>query len=524
MSRFSEYLRQFLAQSSTVSTQSIFKGLTTIIIVRSIVESLLEESHTVAIGDDFYAAVLGGAHVYISWLCLFVCIGIIVSIYVSLTLKHSLLLVLYCSPVIMIVPLLDYFTNGGASIRYGATYSDLLYNYTHLFSPFAHIHMVSTGVRVEVFLVTTAAFLVTLSLGKSLIRAIAFALTIYSTIFVFGYLPALHLELPGLGPSESCISMYLPVVCILLSAVAICLGREHSAWHGLALYLLYPSRLMFYLFIMIFGMIFALERAGTIKVALDNGTISRLVLAIASITLLFIYSKLTNDAQDRDIDLVSNPRRLVATGAILPAEASRVGTLFVLPSCVFGLAADQFFVFLWLTILASCVIYSQPPFRMRRFYPFGHLLLSFIGTSVFVAGATLVASKDVFHVADLPRLAAYIFLCFFFLSPIKDLKDIDGDPEGGVMNIYNTIQFPKTISLLAIMGFLIMLILALRLIGAFSFVVYTMIGVYAAVALWAIIRSPDVRRLDWILQLSWLLICGVGVSWLLGLVQRASHS
>lgn len=493
---------------------SIFTGLASVIVVRCVLEAIFENQALAPENTDFYGTLVAYSHITISWLCLFTTFAVAVAMFMDLRLTESFKIVLLCSPLIILVPILDYIVSGGAAIDYGENFSDFLYNYVNLFNPVASIKMVSLGVRVEVFFATTGSFLVSfLYFKKSLIRSLFFAISLYTIIFSFGYLPAI---MPFLVQHSYLAEfpLYLPVFILLMVFIFICLRRDNRDWANIIMHLLFPSRLLFYILLLSFGMIFTAKANGVYpKIFLSGGMIN-LFLASASIVLLFVHAKIKNDFYDRDIDMISNPGRDVVFKAMPAENVCSLANILLLPSFIFGLAAHRYFFPLWLLILALCSLYSEPPMRLRRFYPIGHIVLSMVGASVFMAGAVLAGSGTFFTINDVPKMTICVFVGFFFLSHIKDLKDIEGDRFGGVVNVYNLTKSPKAICVAAICSFATVLVVDLSILSIYGPMALAGIGVYLAIALGVVSKTADLRRLDWLLFLSWVLVLYISAIWL----------
>ena len=497
-----------------ISLGSAFNALTCIIIIRSVLEAILEHHTLAPKGMDFYRELIAYAHIYVSWVCLFTVFALLISIFLGFKLSNSFKLSVFFSPLIIIVPIIDYFATGGADISYGGNFSDFIFNYTNLFNPFAHIKMVSLGVRIEVFIALFGAIAISRFYFKTnKILSVAFGIAIYTTIFGFGYLPAL---LPGLGSglNLSCLPLYLPVIGIIAALVICILIRESKDWLAIISHLFFPSRLLFYILLLIFGDIFTAKRAGIYPEIFLTGGVIKLSFGILSIILLFIHSLIQNDINDREIDIVSNPSRTKLFAKIPIQEITALKGLFLIPSAVIGIAADRYFFLLWLLIFALSSIYSELPMRLRRFYPVGHITLSAIGCSVFMAGAVIAGSRDFFEISDIPTMAGYVFLSFFFLSHIKDFKDMDGDRIGRVANVYNLTRYPKILGVLAAAGFSVSLMLILKLLSIVTLITCGVICLYFVTVAAAILRAHDLKRLDWILSLSLAVLGIISLVWL----------
>ncbi len=509
--RWPRILRNLVCGKLPVS--SVVWGFSCVIIVRTILEGLLENTHCLSFSFDYYVTLVEYAHIYISWVCLFVAAGLLTALFMRIKLKRSLPIVLFLSPVVITVPLVDYLYNRGGVIKYGTDLASLPRNYVNLFNPWATIDMVTPGVRIEMCLVVLAAFcFALLAFRKSVLLALSFASALYTTVFIFGYLPALLPVLPK-QPETGYFALYIPLFLILMALVAFRLWFENRKWAKVAFHLLYPSRLLFYIYLIAFGMIFTAKSDVWLSPIASTGGMITFVLAVISICLLFIHAKIQNDFFDQSIDHISDPQRPVIFTTMPEETARSFGWALLVPAFAFALAAGRYFIFLWFLIWALSALYSEPPFRLRRFYPLGHCVLSLLGCAVFLAGAALSGS-GFFSMARVSELACAVFFAFFFLSHVKDFKDIRGDFQGGVMNVFNLTKFPRVIGLYAVCGFAATLIYILPLLSIDTLSAYVAVGLYVFIAAAAILTAAELVRLDWLIPFSGLLVLFISILWI----------
>lgn len=498
--------------SDQQSPSLIVAGVTGIIVVRTFLEAILEE-HTLSRNVEFYDTLLSYLHIYISWMLLFACMALLLSLFARIRLQLAWTNVLYISPLIITVPLIDYATSGGQNINYGHAFSDFTHNYLNLFNPFASISMVPLGVRLEIFAATTAGVLTVWKYyNASVPRALLFGVCLYSTIFGFGYLPALF---PGLlvRLEMGYLPVYLPVFLAVMAGSALKLIVENRIWIRVFAELLFPTRMLFYLLVLIIGMFFSRHQMGFPSGTFKPADFVRLAFGLISIALLFVHAKIDNDLHDVEIDKISNPHRIPLTHFIKELGGLDLNRWVLLFSFLFAMGAEPYFFLPWFFIMVLASLYSNPPFRLRRFYPLGHYLISLIGAGVFVAGATIGGSKLLFEIKDVPMLIVCTFVAFFFLSHVKDLKDIDADAQCGVMNIYSITGLPKTVCLLSIGGFVGVLLMILNVLTINHLPAYLVLAVYLVITVIGVCATKDVRKLDWIIGVSMLLILSVGLIW-----------
>jgi 4-hydroxybenzoate polyprenyltransferase len=507
----------------------IFNTLTCIIIIRTFFEMLLKGSHSLQFNPDFYINIVVYAHIYLSWLCVFLTASILLALFLKLTYIDSLKLILLFSPLIIMVPLFDFvFTKGGGGqILYSFKMDTFLYTYLNGFNPFAEISTATIGVRVEVLTAFLASFYVSYYVFKTrLLRAILLSLAIYTMVFFYGYLPAIYMmcgidfyslcgnAVTAITKTHKFLYMYLvPAVLIFLTVLWL-LYKEDKEKLKSAVSFLYPSRWLIYIFLFAFGFLLVAYQSSLYPRVLNFEDMMKFFSALISSTLLFIHAKILNDINDIEIDRISNKERPIAKNAVPAGYAGRIGNILLLPSLAFAVAAEISFIFYWLFILAASYVYSAQPLRLRRYYPLGHLILSAIGVSVFLAGGALVKSYEVYSALQHREVLLYVFLASFFLSHVKDFKDTEGDKAGGVINILNYIRLPKTMGIIFVAGFCLSVYLIMRLLDIKGITTIVSVLFFFSASVFYIVTSKKTKQLEKLLYFSLVFLVYLAVVWL----------
>ncbi|MBA4348916.1 MAG: hypothetical protein C0415_02870 [Thermodesulfovibrio sp.] len=500
-----------------IPVDSIFKTLTFIIIIRTFFEMLLEKKHSFKYYPDFYANAVSYIHIYFFWLCLFFTAAILITIFLKLQFVKSMKLALIFFPIILIPPFADFiFTGGeGSFLMYSFEIETFPYSYLNCFNPFAKIETVTAGVRMEIAVAFIGSFYVSFYIFKrGIFRSLLLSLCIYSVILLYGYLPALYKilginfyalsgkSISGITLSQKFLFMYLLPVILISWVTIYLLSKENRETLKSIFSFFYPSRLSFYILLLVFGFIFVANQSHAYPAALNIEDILKLISAVISIKLLFFYSKITNDIHDIEIDRVSNKERPLVRNAISAESANEIKNILLIISFAFAIAAEISFVFYWLFILSASYVYSAPPFRLRRYYPAGHLILSFIGIGAFLSGGALVKSYEVYLSLQKTEILLYVFSAFFFISHIKDFKDMEGDKTDSVQNILNYTGFPKIMGIIFLSGFTLSSYLIIKTLDIVN--AGTVIGllIFFACSVFYTLKTVNLKRLDSLLIFS----------------------
>jgi 4-hydroxybenzoate polyprenyltransferase len=508
---------------------SIFKTLTFIIIARTFFELLLEKRHSFKYYPDFYANIVSYIHIYLFWLCLFFTVAILITIFLKLQFVKSMKLALIFFPIILIPPFADFvLTRGeGSFLMYSFEIATFPYSYLNCFNPFAKIETVTAGVRLEIAIAFLGSFYISFCVfKKGILRSLFLAVCIYTVILLYGYLPALYkvsgmdfYALSGKSISEITLPqkflfMYLLPV-ILISWVTIYLLFKENRENLKSIFsFFYPSRLLFYILLLAFGFIFAANQSHAYPAILNIEDILKLLLAVISIKLLFCYSKIINDIYDIEIDMISNKERPFVKNTISVEYAHQIKNIMLIISFIFAIAAEISFIFYWLFMLSASYVYSVPPLRLRRYYPVGHLILSSIGISTFLAGGALINSYEVYIQLQQKEVLLYIFSAFFFISHVKDFKDIEGDKAAGVQNIMNLISAPKTMGIIFISGFTLSTYLIARILNIANAAMIIGMLLFLSGSVYYILKTKSISRLDRLLMLALIFLIYLTCLWI----------
>ncbi len=449
-------VEQWLASESIAEADGILWAFTCIVTIRTAMDAVLERGHRLSAELDAYTTVVMYLHAYLSWVCLFASMLLVVRVVLGETLGRSARLALLMSPVTLLVPVVDFIVTAGRGdmVLYSYSWKTLAYDLLNLFLPWKHIEMVGAGPRVEIAIVTASAVVATGWLmgrderpWRRWLRGVALGASIYAVVFVFGYLPAIYASMGRVLPRSSldasaaqgAFSMYLVPVIALGAGLAAAGWREDRRLTRAVLGAFYPSRVVLYLYMLGFGFVLTAVDGGKLASLRDAGTLWRLGCAAVSICLLFAAAKLDNDLHDQAIDRVSNPDRPLVSGAMTEAQARSWRRAFVLLSLLFGVSVDRGFLWLWLVLWTASSVYSAPPWRARRVYPLGHVVIATIAITTFFAGGMVVESYK-FYVALRDHYVVLLaFGACFTLAQVKDGKDLAGDAAAGVPSLFSIV-------------------------------------------------------------------------------------
>ncbi|MEI7892731.1 MAG: hypothetical protein WCI05_06545 [Myxococcales bacterium] len=397
-------------------------ALACVVVIRTVLETLLEQGHVLSWRHDFYDTLVGWLHLYLSWWCVFHAMAIALALGLRLPLRRAVRLALLCVPVIVTVPLVDCAVTGGggAVILYAFDFTAFWQSYRDVFNPWAVVRMASPGVRIEIALVTFGSFYVGWrGFRCGFWRALVLAVTLYSAVFLFGFLPAIHsrLGLRFAGANVTAVSsdqagffLYLLPFALVAGGLLALAWRDDRTGTRALVSMAFRSRTWTYLLLLGAGFFFTLEQAAVTRGALHLGDLAKLTCAAISIGLLVVCMHIDGDLET-DGSLVR---------AMAPERARAVRNVLLGVSAVFALASERALVFFWLFLLAASCVHAMRPYRLRRLYPLGHLLLAAMGTACFLGGGAVVVSYGCYNVIRNKPNLLLVFFAALLLAHIDD--------------------------------------------------------------------------------------------------------
>ncbi len=458
---------------------SFFFTFFAIIIVRNILEFTLENKHFIIHNDSFYNNIIDFIHIFFSWFSLYLIISYIVFAFSNKKFIDVIKFTLFTFPIILIVPVLDYFIFDSGSILYNYNFSNLIFSYFNLFNPFVEIDFVTTGVRFEIFFVLLGSFFYIYYFSKKKYLSVLAVFLIYTVIFIYGYLPAIYIlflqnsfELiveNGLTLNKSIIVLnfyiYIPILIAIIFKAFV---NFNSQIKDIVYDFIRIERLSIYLALFLFGFLMSLKSTYIEYDILNLFDIFKLITAILAICFVFFYSVILNNIIDINIDKITNKSRPLVIQSIGLNEYHDLKNIFLIFGFMFAAAVNSTFFFLILFIVVLSYLYSSSFFRLKRYLILNNITLSLIAISVFIAGISLVEGTSAFIEVD-KILLSFIFLFFFIGANLKDIKDEKGDKSDNITTLVTLIGQEKTILVVKIVLGIILSIFAQILSLSFIF-------------------------------------------------------
>jgi 4-hydroxybenzoate polyprenyltransferase len=431
----------------TLPVGALFATGSAIIVLRMLLEDLVEPPQLLSLGLSFYENVVDIGHVFLCWWILILVIVLLLSLILRRQFLNVFSLAVISLPVILIVPFLDMLipAKGVSGIHYQHTFSTLSHIAANLINPFITLGGITPGVRVEIFLIIlsilfTAHFLLEKSWAKSMLAS---GLTLI-VIMIFGYLPAFY-RFAGVKEFQSTFSpgpfaymrmLFIPLL-FLFAGITLRLAHEQPGGWKLLRKIVYPSRMTAYGGAFLAG--YLLIHLGSATTATDLSPameILRVVTALSGIWFLFLSAKFRNDIIDLPADRISTPDRPLVTGEMSVRTASQLSGIFIVISFPLLIQGSPNLLLFWLVFCAISHLYVSEHLNVRKIYPLGQAAIAALIVFLVLAGAELAVEDGAslafeFHPLFIPG----VFLMAFLVANLKDFRDLEGDRIAGYRSL-----------------------------------------------------------------------------------------
>jgi len=189
------------------------------------------------------------------------------------------------------------------------------------------------------------------------------------------------------------------------------------------------TRMLHYILAILFGVAFAGNR-GTIFV--NGETYYLFIFSCASLVFAIIFSIITNNIEDIEIDKISNPERPLPMGLIDIKTYKKYAILFLVLTLIFSYICGMLIFILINAFTLIYYVYSMPPLKIKRVPFFSKFCISLNTLLMSLAGFSIVNCE----ITAFPL--KYVMFYLILLTPainFIDIKDYEGDKKNGIKTL-----------------------------------------------------------------------------------------
>lgn len=345
--------------------------------------------------------------------------------------------------VLIIAPIIDLLLSKGAGINMSYYNGDLVYGFITFFGKLSD--GVTPGIRIEIALIILVLFfyfrLKKLGFIKSLIGIFLFYCLIffYGSLFIFLKFVLGVAGISFVYSNYVFINVFLLLIILSLIVLAFLINRKIflSIFRDLRF-----SRIFYYWLMFFFGFLWSWQATKGFR--LDSENIFYLPFILVGIFFACIFSIITNNIVDVDIDKISNKDRPLIKNEIDINIYKKIGWLALAISLVYALSVNLKVFFLILFFIGNYFIYSMPPLRIKRVFFFSKIIILLNSLAMIILGFVafnnnlgvlgfqdIVASfgENVNHFSIVVIISVTLFL---LASNFIDIKDYEGDKAGNI--------------------------------------------------------------------------------------------
>ncbi len=493
--------------SLRVPIAPLFATGSAVIILRMLLEDLLEVPHQLNPGLTFYENVVDLTHVFLCWWLVVLSVAVLMAAIFRHPFRQVLSAMVLGLPLILIVPLFDSLLSGGAGyvIRYQYDLNRIGTVFVNLMNPLKPIAGITPGIRLEIALVLAGiAAYGRLVLRTSWFRTVAAVLSMMVLIVVWGFLPAFYLAVFGTDVflPEQAIAMthsrmlVVPFLLVMLG-LGIQLIRENRRNAVLLKTMLYPSRLLAYGSAYIAGYTLTRIQMQTEILLSPIMEVLRVASGLIGVWLLFLSAKFKNDVTDLPADRISTPERPLVTGELSIEFVSQTAGILWIASLLFMIPVMPNILLFWLSFASIAHLYVSRHLNIRRVYPLGQAAIAVLVLTLVLAGAeTAGENMSATILLNHTPLMVAIFCLAFLLANLKDFRDMDGDRIAGYASLPQLVpDWAVSARILSVLIALVILVMAM-LTGMPLVPVVLLLVPYVGLSIWILRGEPDVRHLD----------------------------
>lgn len=334
---------------------------------------------------------------------------------------------------------------------------------------------VTPGIHVEIFLVLLAIFLYVFIKQRKIWRAILYSFMSYVIIFVYFSAPFFlqgFLKIFGLSYeySEQIISNFFLLIIFILSLAVFYL---YSRRYFLAILKdIRIWRLLHFELMLVVGILIAKIYMPESIINFNQDYLLYFILITLAIVCAWVFSVMTNNIADYDIDKINSPERPLVRGDIDMRNYRSIAYVSFVLACV--LAWNVHFVaFLMIFIFMGLYfIYSMPPLRLKTVPILSKFIIALNSLTLLMLGF-IYKTGEIYIPAD---VAWFVLLGFTAAINFIDLKDYQGDKAHGIKTLPTLMGLRNSKILIGALMLLAYLLSYLVFESIYLFIVFALAG------------------------------------------------
>ncbi len=306
------------------------------------------------------------------------------------------------------------------------------------FTYFGDFPGVSLGLKIEILMALMGIYIYCRFKKISVVNSTITTLLCYTTIFLWGSSPFLVeyiLWLMGFSYAFSSQLMVNFYLIVLPPAAWIIAYLWKPAWVRALMKDMRYLRVMHYELMLLLGVVLGLTyyHYSIIELLrLDQGIVIDVILTMLSLLFASVFSIITNNIADVEIDKISNPARPLVAGKIPMLVYQRLQMISLCLSWFYAWMVNAHVFLIMSVFMGLYYVYSLPPLRLKRVMLLSKLVISINSLALVLIGYVLMQ----WSLEGFPAVLYAILLIGFTLAAnFIDLKDVKGDRAGDIVTL-----------------------------------------------------------------------------------------
>lgn len=297
---------------------------------------------------------------------------------------------------------------------------------------------ITPGMRIEIAIALLGSFIYFYSKNQNLIKSLFYSILTYALIFSYLAIPSLLYffaeytskllplaqEIFFLNPTD----LYLFIIFFIGVFLAYLTNKR---FFEIIIRDIRPFRLAHYELMFFLGLILGIKYGSIFRF---NKTF--IIFIPISIALAWLFSVITNNIEDYEIDKISNKKRPLINNKINPEAYKKLKWPLLFAALIYAGGVNFTAFFIILLFIGNYFLYSIPPLRLKRITFFSKLIISINSLILVILGFMLITNSELHKLNEFPNEIYPIFLIFFTAATnFIDIKDYNGDKKVGIKTL-----------------------------------------------------------------------------------------
>lgn len=338
--------------------------------------------------------------------------------------------------VLIVVPLSDLLFSWGRGydIAYlrPPIHRNLLLRFFTFFGSFNGIG-ITPGMRIEIGLAVLGSFIYFMIKRRDIVKSLILAFLTYSIIFTFLITPFILKVLLDLFDLALVESQILIINFNLALSLIFCVWLFYLHCKKYLIEIIKdirPFRLLHFELMFVLGVVLA-RTLSVSPAKLTHETLFYWPFIPISIMFAWLFSVVTNNITDYEIDQVTNKTRPLVSGKIPLEHYKYISWALLASAILFAWAVSFRILFLILLFIGNYFIYSMPPLRLKRIPFFSKLVIALNSLILMMLGYGFVTEST-----NLPgKIILLLLVGFTAAINFIDIKDYEGDKKEGIRTL-----------------------------------------------------------------------------------------